>query len=77
MNAVLEFVNVVKAKQQLVAGMLYYITLEAIDGGQKKVYETKVWVKAWEKFKEVEEFKLCDAPSDSTTITTTATTTSA
>lgn len=66
-NALLEFVKVVKTKQQVVSGTVYYITLEAIDGGQKKVYETKVWVKPWENFKEVQEFKLVgDVPSHST-----------
>lgn len=51
-------------KQQVVAGTIYYITLEAIEGGKKKVYEAKIWVKPWENFKEVQEFKLVgDAPS--------------
>nr|ACZ02398.1 latex cystatin [Hevea brasiliensis] len=66
-NALLEFKKVVNAKQQVVAGTIYYITLEVIDGGQKKVYEAKVWEKPWLNFKEVQEFKLIgDAPSDST-----------
>ncbi|XP_014505410.1 cysteine proteinase inhibitor-like [Vigna radiata var. radiata] len=56
-NAVLEFVRVISAKQQVVAGILYYITLEANDGETKKVYETKVLEKAWLNLKEVEEFK--------------------
>ncbi|MQL25257.1 hypothetical protein EI011_24530, partial [Escherichia coli] len=57
-NAVLEFVKVVSAKKQVVSGTLYYITLEATDGGKKKVYETKIWEKPWLNFKEVQEFKL-------------------
>ncbi|TKY46815.1 Cysteine proteinase inhibitor [Spatholobus suberectus] len=62
-NAVLDFVKVVNAKQQVVSGMLYYITLEAKDGEKNKVYEAKVWVKPWLDFKEVQEFKLIgDAP---------------
>ncbi|KAG4924005.1 hypothetical protein GYH30_049571 [Glycine max] len=62
-NAVLEFVKVVNVKQQVVSGMLYYITLEAKDGEKNKVYETKVWVKPWLDFKEIQEFKLIgDAP---------------
>ncbi|KAJ9146627.1 hypothetical protein P3X46_028866 [Hevea brasiliensis] len=66
-NALLEFKKVVNAKQQVVAGTIYYITLEVTDGGQKKVYEAKVWEKPWLNFKEVQEFKLIgDAPSDST-----------
>ncbi|XP_009605349.1 cysteine proteinase inhibitor A [Nicotiana tabacum] len=63
-NALLEFGKVVNVKQQVVAGTIYYITLEAIEGGKKKVYEAKIWVKPWENFKEVQEFKLVgDAPS--------------
>ncbi|TKY46629.1 Cysteine proteinase inhibitor [Spatholobus suberectus] len=65
-NALLEFGRVINAKQQVVAGTLYTITLEAKDGGQKKVYEAKVWEKAWLNFKEVQEFKLVgDAPAES------------
>lgn len=48
----------VNVKQQVVAGTMHYITLEAVDGGQKKVYEAKVWEKAWQNFKEVQEFNL-------------------
>ncbi|KAL3366977.1 hypothetical protein AABB24_011613 [Solanum stoloniferum] len=57
-NAHLEFVENLNVKEQLVAGMLYYITLAAIDAGKKKMYETKIWVKEWEDFKKVVEFKL-------------------
>ena len=65
-NAVLEFRRVVSAKQQVVAGTLYHITLEATNGESKKVYETKVWEKPWMNFKEVQEFKLAgDASSGS------------
>ncbi|KAH7541953.1 cysteine proteinase inhibitor A [Ziziphus jujuba] len=71
-NALLEFVKVVNTKEQVVSGTLYYITLEAIDGGKKKIYEAKVWVKPWENFKEVQEFKLIgDVPSESTSTTST------
>ncbi|KAJ6750527.1 hypothetical protein OIU85_001100 [Salix viminalis] len=64
-NSVLEFKRVVNAKKQVVAGTIYYITLEVTEGGHKKVYEAKVWVKPWLDFKEVQEFKLvADAPSD-------------
>ncbi|KAE9462193.1 hypothetical protein C3L33_05911, partial [Rhododendron williamsianum] len=57
-NALLQFGKVVNVKQQVVSGTVYYITLEAKDGDQKKVYEAKVWVKPWLDFKEVQEFKL-------------------
>ncbi|XP_055829697.1 multicystatin-like [Solanum dulcamara] len=56
-NSVLEFVNVLGVKEQIVDGIMYYITLEATDGGKKKKYEAKIWVKEWEKFKEVQQFK--------------------
>jgi len=54
----LEFVEVLNVKEQVVAGMMYYIALVATDkAGYKKIYETKIWVKEWENFKEVQEFK--------------------
>ncbi|KAJ0978938.1 hypothetical protein J5N97_014412 [Dioscorea zingiberensis] len=56
-NAVLQFARVVEAKEQVVAGTLHHLTLEAIDAGKKKVYEAKVWVKPWLDFKELQEFK--------------------
>lgn len=46
-----------KAKEQVVAGKLYHLTLEVIDAGKKKIYEAKVWVKPWMNFKQLEEFK--------------------
>ncbi|KAI3756689.1 hypothetical protein L1987_56511 [Smallanthus sonchifolius] len=60
-NALLEFGKVVNTKEQVVQGKMYYITLEAKDGGEKKTYEAKVWVKPWENFKELQEFKPVDA----------------
>ena len=59
-NSLLKFVRLVKAKEQVVAGMLYHMTLEANDAGKTKVYETKVWVKPWMNFKEMTEFKVSD-----------------
>jgi Aspartic acid proteinase inhibitor len=52
----LEFLRVVEAKEQVVAGTLHHLTIEAIDAGKKKVYEAKVWVKPWLNFKELQEF---------------------
>uniref|UniRef100_A0A2P2J918 Cysteine proteinase inhibitor n=1 Tax=Rhizophora mucronata TaxID=61149 RepID=A0A2P2J918_RHIMU len=67
-NSVLEFKKVVSAKQQVVSGTVYYITMEVKDGDQTKVYEAKVWEKPWLNFKEVQEFKLVgDSPSVSST----------
>ncbi|KDP34555.1 hypothetical protein JCGZ_11105 [Jatropha curcas] len=72
-NALLEYKRVVNAKQQVVAGTIYYITLEVEDGGQKKVYEAKIWEKPWLNFKDVQEFKLIgDAPTQSTPTESTA-----
>ncbi|KAH0470350.1 hypothetical protein IEQ34_000073 [Dendrobium chrysotoxum] len=56
-NALLEFVRLLKAKEQVVAGTLHHLTLEAIDAGKKKIYEAKVWVKPWLNHKELQEFK--------------------
>lgn len=56
-NSLLEFARVVKAQEQVVAGTLHHLTLEAIEGGEKKLYEAKVWVKPWMNFKELQEFK--------------------
>ncbi|XP_072985669.1 cysteine proteinase inhibitor 12-like [Typha latifolia] len=55
-NSLLEFARVVKAKEQVVAGTLHHLTLEAIDAGKKKLYEAKVWVKPWLNSKELQEF---------------------
>lgn len=63
-NKLLEFARVVKAKEQVVAGTLHHLTVEAIDAGTKKLYEAKVWVKPWLNFKELQEFKHAgDSPS--------------
>ncbi|KAL3637103.1 hypothetical protein CASFOL_019402 [Castilleja foliolosa] len=55
-NTVLKFKSVVKAKEQVVEGKMYYLTLE-VDGGTNKIYEAKVWVKPWLNFTQLEEFK--------------------
>uniref|UniRef100_A0A2N9IKN7 Cysteine proteinase inhibitor n=1 Tax=Fagus sylvatica TaxID=28930 RepID=A0A2N9IKN7_FAGSY len=63
-NALLEFARVIKAQEQVVAGTLHHLTIEAVDGGKKKLYEAKVWVKPWLNFKELQEFKHAgDSPS--------------
>lgn len=56
-NALLEFGKLVKAKEQVVAGTMYYLTVEASEAGKEKLYEAKVWVKPWLNFKELQEFK--------------------
>ncbi|PKA66982.1 Cysteine proteinase inhibitor 6 [Apostasia shenzhenica] len=55
-NALLEFARVVKAKQQVVSGTLYHLTLEAVVAGRKKLYDAKVWVKPWLNHRELKEF---------------------
>ncbi|XP_076916981.1 cysteine proteinase inhibitor A-like [Bidens hawaiensis] len=60
-NSLLEFGKVISTKEQVVAGTVYYITLEAKDGGEKKTYEAKVWVKPWLNFKELQAFELVNA----------------
>ncbi|KAJ4904010.1 Cysteine proteinase inhibitor 3 [Raphanus sativus] len=56
-NKVLEFKKIVKAREQVVSGIMYYLTLEGNEGGQAKNFEAKVWVKPWKNFKKLEEFK--------------------
>ncbi|KAH1055274.1 hypothetical protein J1N35_033339 [Gossypium stocksii] len=51
------FARVDQAAEQLVVGRLHHLTVEAIDAGEKKLYEAKVWVKPWSNFKELQEFK--------------------
>ncbi|KAK4719722.1 hypothetical protein R3W88_018060 [Solanum pinnatisectum] len=53
-----EFVENLNVKEQVVAGMMYYITLAAINVGKNKIYEAKIWVKEWEDFRKIVEFKL-------------------
>ena len=55
-NALLHFSRVVKAKQQVVSGILHHITVEVIEEGQKKLYEAKVWVQSWLNSKKLHEF---------------------
>ncbi|CAA0811861.1 Cysteine proteinase inhibitor 3, partial [Striga hermonthica] len=55
-NVSLEYKRVTNVKRGLVAGWMYYLTLEAAEGGQNKVYEAKVWVQSWTKFKSLEKF---------------------
>ncbi|XP_038719057.1 cysteine proteinase inhibitor 6-like isoform X2 [Tripterygium wilfordii] len=66
-NALLEFARVLKAKEQVVAGKMYHLTLEAMDAGKKKIYEAKVWVKPWINFKQLQEFKHAEGGPSFTT----------
>ncbi|XP_022732186.1 cysteine proteinase inhibitor-like [Durio zibethinus] len=63
-STMLEFRKVLNVKQQVVSGIMYYITLEAMDGDKLKIYEAKVWEKPWMNFKELQDFKFIgDAPA--------------
>ncbi|CAL9181717.1 unnamed protein product [Musa hybrid cultivar] len=63
-NALLEFIQLLKAKEQVVAGKMYYLTVQTNDCGKKNHYEAKVWVKPWMNFMELQDFKLlADDPS--------------
>lgn len=64
-NALLEFEKVVKLKQQVVAGMMYYITIQVNEGGAKKMYEAKVWEQPWMDFKKLMEFRPAEGASAS------------
>jgi Aspartic acid proteinase inhibitor len=71
-NALLEFSKVVSVKQQVVSGTLYYLTIEAAQGGEKKLYQAKVWVKPWMNFKELEDFKPIEDSEPASTATQSA-----
>ncbi|XP_066362333.1 cysteine proteinase inhibitor 3-like [Miscanthus floridulus] len=65
-GAALEFTRVLKSKRQVVTGTLHDLILEAADAGKKSLYRAKVWVKPWEDFKSVVEFRLAgDSESES------------
>ncbi|RRT74383.1 hypothetical protein B296_00028123 [Ensete ventricosum] len=49
-----------KAKEQVVAGKMYYLTVQTNDRGKRNHYEAKVWVKPWMNFMELQDFKLLD-----------------
>jgi len=59
----LSFSKLVSARTQVVQGTMYYLTIEVQEDGNPKLYEAKVWVKPWENFKKLEEFKPAVTPS--------------
>ncbi|KAJ4771871.1 Cysteine proteinase inhibitor [Rhynchospora pubera] len=70
-NALLEFSSVVSVKEQVVSGTIYYLTIEAVESGEKKLYQAKVWVKPWINFKELQDFKpIADSEETSTATAT-------
>ncbi|KAL7615993.1 hypothetical protein Lser_V15G02106 [Lactuca serriola] len=63
-NSSLKFSRLLNAREQVVAGKMYHLTLEATDGdGKIKVYETKVWVQTWNNMKQMKEFKVSNDPN--------------
>eukprot|EP00250_Pteridium_aquilinum_P002818 c13044_g1_i1 orf=64-792(+) len=57
-NSSLVYVSLVSAEQQVVSGTMYYLELEATPPGEAtKLFEAKVWVKPWENFQSLVEFK--------------------
>jgi hypothetical protein len=59
----LSFSKVVSARTQVVQGTMYHLTIEVQEGGNPRLYDAKVWVKPWENFKKLEEFKPAVTPS--------------
>ncbi|XP_021756375.1 cysteine proteinase inhibitor A-like [Chenopodium quinoa] len=53
----LEYEKVLKAEQQVVAGMMYYIELEAANGCLMNKYFAKVFDQSWTQTRKLEEFK--------------------
>jgi hypothetical protein len=64
----LEFKRVLKSKRQVVTGTLHDLILEAVDAGKKSLYNAKVWVKPWEDFKSVVEFRQVEDSESKTSI---------
>ncbi|KAI5071514.1 hypothetical protein GOP47_0013765 [Adiantum capillus-veneris] len=56
-NSDLEYQGIVSAHTQVVAGLMYHLKLRAASAGKVNVYEAKVWIKPWEKFKSLEHFE--------------------
>ncbi|KAJ0816682.1 putative Cystatin domain-containing protein [Helianthus annuus] len=52
----LNFRKIVKGDQQVVEGMKYNLTITAAYGGNENNYVALVWVKPWEKFKQLLSF---------------------
>ncbi|XP_078182692.1 cysteine proteinase inhibitor A-like [Carex rostrata] len=59
-NSLLGFVRVVKVAQQIVSGIMYYLTIEAKNGTAVNLYEAKIWVQPWSNFRKLQDFKLAD-----------------
>ncbi|XP_058090715.1 cysteine proteinase inhibitor 5-like [Magnolia sinica] len=56
-NAGLMFRRVIDGQTQVVAGINYRLTVEAMHDGVGNRYEAEVWEKAWEGFRSLTSFK--------------------
>jgi hypothetical protein len=52
----LSFSKVVSAREQVVAGTMYYLRIVVLESATPKLYDCKIWVKPWENFKQLESF---------------------
>ncbi|XP_031502909.1 cysteine proteinase inhibitor A-like [Nymphaea colorata] len=56
--APIKFSRVVSARTQVVEGIIYYLVIEAVDNkGEIEQFEAMIWVKPWENFRQIVEFK--------------------
>lgn len=62
-NVEMEFVRVVKAFHQVVAGSLHFLTVEVLQGGETKYYEARVYSRPWEDKVKLEGFRPTKKPS--------------
>jgi len=53
----LSFSKVISAHTQVVQGTMYHLVIEAEEASKPGQYEAQVWVKPWENFKKLHEFK--------------------
>ncbi|GLJ30417.1 hypothetical protein SUGI_0601960 [Cryptomeria japonica] len=56
-NGNLSFSKVVRAQEQVVAGMMYYLIIEAMNGVQAGLYDAKILVVLWRNVTQLKEFK--------------------
>ncbi|KNA17741.1 hypothetical protein SOVF_076160 [Spinacia oleracea] len=69
-NGPVDFVEVVEAERQVVAGVKYYLKVEAMQGGVSRTFDAVVVVKPWVQSKKLLNFglaprvKFSDAPSE-------------
>ncbi|KAH7439756.1 hypothetical protein KP509_04G074800 [Ceratopteris richardii] len=55
-NSDLEYMGIISVQKQVVAGWLYHFKLRARSAGDINIYEAKVHIKPWERFKSLVHF---------------------